>query len=142
MRLSELAAARLEWFRHEQLDGGDGVWSIMVLGKGNKWCEVPLPDRAMDSVQAALMDRDLDIASNDPATPLIAKLSDNAPLSTARIYEVLVHGFRRCAARVATLDPKTAGRIRQASTRWLRHTYGSHSAAKGAAGCPAGQPRA
>jgi site-specific recombinase XerD len=133
MRLSELAAARLEWFRHEQLDDGEWAWSIMVLGKGNKWREVPLPDRAVDSVQAYLVDRDLDpdIASNDPATPLIARLSDNAPLSTARIYEVLVHGFERCAAHVATVDPKAADRIRQASTHWLRHTYGSHSAAKG-----------
>ena len=47
MRLAELASARLGWFRHERLDDGDLVWSIMVLGKRGKWREVPLPERAM-----------------------------------------------------------------------------------------------
>ncbi len=133
MRLAELAAAKLGWLRHEQLDDGEWAWSIMVLGKRNKWREVPLPDPALDALRAYLDIRGLrtEIFDNDPETPLIAKLSLDAPLTTARIYEVLVTGFERCAANIAVRDRRAAERIREASTHWLRHTYGSHSAARG-----------
>ena len=133
MRLSELVASKVEWLRHEQLDDGEWAWSIMVLGKRNKWREVPLPDPAVAALRAQFADRDLDpeLLSNAPETPIIAKLSLNAPLSAARLYEVLVGAFERCAADLAATDRRAAERIREASTHWLRHTYGSHSAARG-----------
>jgi site-specific recombinase XerD len=133
MRLAELAAARLSWLRYEQLDDGQWAWSIMVLGKRNKWREVPLPDRAVDALTAYLVMRglDSDLLANDPETPLISKVSQEGPLSAARIYEILVGGFERCAVDVYASDRRAAERIREASTHWLRHTYGSHSAARG-----------
>ena len=133
MRLAELAAAKLGWLRHEQLDDGEWAWSIMVLGKRNKWREVPLPDPAVEALRASLVmrNRDPDPLANDPETPLISKLSLEAPLSAARIYEILVAGFERCATHIWGRDPRAAERIREASTHWLRHTYGSHSAARG-----------
>lgn len=137
LRLAELATAKLGWLRHEQLDDGpDGdqmVWSIMVLGKRSKWREVPLPDPAVHALRAYLGARALspEILDNDPEAPLIAKLSQEAALSAARIYEVLVAAFERCAATVSARDRRAAERIRAASTHWLRHTYGSHSAARG-----------
>lgn len=133
MRLSELVSSKVEWLRHEQLDDGEWAWSIMVLGKRNKWREVPLPDPAVEALQEHLADRGLDseLLANPPDTPIIAKLSLNAPLSAARLYEVLVSAFERCAADIAAVDRRAAERIREASTHWLRHTYGSHSAARG-----------
>jgi site-specific recombinase XerD len=133
MRLSELVASKVEWLRHEQLDDGEWAWSIMVLGKRNKWREVPLPDPAVLALQAHFADRNLDtdLLANPPGTPIIAKLNLNAPLSAARLYEVLVTAFERCALDVAARDRRAAERIREASTHWLRHTYGSHSAARG-----------
>jgi site-specific recombinase XerD len=133
MRLSELVASKVEWLRHEQLDDGEWVWSIMVLGKRNKWREVPLPDPAVEALQEHFADRGLDpeLLANPPETPIIAKLSLNAPLSAARLYEVLVSAFERCADDVWAADRRAAERIREASTHWLRHTYGSHSAARG-----------
>jgi site-specific recombinase XerD len=133
LRLSELVASRVEWLRHEQLDDGEWAWSLMVLGKRNKWREVPLPDAALTALQGYFADRglDQDLLSNPPATPLIAHLNRNAPLSAARLYEVLVHGFERCAAEWATRDRRAAERIREASTHWLRHTHGSHAVARG-----------
>lgn len=133
MRLAELAAAKLGWLRHEQLDDGEWAWSIMVLGKRNKWREVPLPDPAVEALRAFLVVRELDSdpLANDPDTPLISKLTLEAPLSAARIYEILVTGFERCAAHVWGQDRLAAERIREATTHWLRHTYGSHSAARG-----------
>ena len=133
LRLSELASARVAWLRHEQLDDGEWAWSIMVLGKRNKWREVPLPDGAVGALQAyfAVRALDPDLLANAPDTALIAQVSLNAPLSPARIYEVLVKAFEQCAADVATQDRRAAERIRQASTHWLRHTHGSHAAARG-----------
>ena len=133
MRLAELAAARLGWLRHEQLDDGEWAWSIMVLGKRNKWREVPLPNPAVDALRAYLVMRKLqpDPLVNDPDTPLISKLGSQDPLGVARIYEILVAGFARCATHIWVRDKRAADRIREASTHWLRHTYGSHSAARG-----------
>ncbi len=133
MRLAELAAAQLGWLRHKQPDDGERAWSIMVLGRRNKWREVPLPDAAVDAVRQYLQTRDLckDPLANPPETPLIAKLNLEAPLTAARIYEVLVTGFTRCAADVAANDRRAADTISAASTHWLRHTCGSHSVARG-----------
>lgn len=133
MRLAELATAKLGWLRHEQLDDGEWAWSIMVLGKRSKWREVPLPDRAVEALRTSLVMRNLDPEplANAPDAPLISKLSMEAPLSTARIYVILVAGFEQCARHIWEHDKRAAERIREASTHWLRHTYGSHSAARG-----------
>jgi integrase len=133
MRLSELAASKVEWLRHESLDDGEWAWSMMVLGKRSKWREVPLPDAAVRALEVYFADRGLsaDLLANPPHTPVIAQLERNAPLSAARIYEVLVTAFERCAAEVSTQDRRAADRIRQATTHWLRHTHGSHAAARG-----------
>jgi site-specific recombinase XerD len=90
-------------------------------------------DAAMDALRLYLQARDLppEPFDNASATPLIAKLAIEAPLTPARIYEVLVTAFERCAAHIATHDRRAAERIAAASTHWLRHTYGSHAAAKG-----------
>jgi site-specific recombinase XerD len=133
LRLAELAAAKLGWLRLEQLDDGEWAWSIMVLGKRKKWREVPLPEAAVQALRASLLDRELssDPLANDPETPLVAKIGAEEPLCEARIYEILTDGFKRCAGHVYRTDPRAAEWIRQASTHWLRHTYASHSAARG-----------
>ena len=133
MRLAELAAAKVGWLRHEQLDDGEWAWSIMVLGKRKKWREVPLPDPAVQALGDYLSSRGLsrDPEANPPDTPLLSHLGREAALTTSRIYEILATTFERCAVDVYTSDRRAADRIREASTHWLRHTYGSHSAARG-----------
>ena len=137
MRLSELSTARLGWLRCEPLDDGeDGAelaWSIMVLGKRNKWREVPLPDVAIEALGRYLAQRGLasDPLEGDPQAPLVARLEGEEPLSAARIYDIVTDGFERCAADLYPRDSKTADQIRRASTHWLRHTYGSHAVARG-----------
>lgn len=133
MRLSELAAAKLAWLRHEQLDGGDWAWSIMVLGKRGKWREVPLPDPAVQALGDYLESRGLNRTpgENSADTPLLSHLRQEAALTASRIYEILDGAFGRCAADVCKSDPSEAERIREASTHWLRHTYSTHSAVLG-----------
>lgn len=133
MRLSELANARLGWLRHEPLDDGELVWSIMVLGKRQRWREVPLPDLAVSALRDYLDQRGLagPLSDMDPETPLIASLVQEAALTPSRIYELLVAAFGHCADDLADSDRQAADRIRQASTHWLRHTHVAHAVARG-----------
>lgn len=133
LRLSELTACKVEWLRHEPLDDGEMAWSLMVLGKRNKWREVPLPDAAVAALQAHFADRGLaaELLANPADTPLITRLDQTGPLSAARLYEVLSQGFERCAAAWSARDRRAAERIREASTHWLRHTHGAHAVARG-----------
>ena len=121
------------WLRHEQLDDGEWAWSIMVLGKRKKWREVPLPDPAVQALGDYLGSRGLNRnpEANPPETPLLAHLSREVALTSSRIYEILAMYFERCAVDVYASDPRAADQIREASTHWIRHTYGSHSAARG-----------
>lgn len=133
LRLAELAAARVAWLRQETLAGRRVVWSLRVPGRRGDERDVPLPDAAVESFREYLTDRGLDrrILSNDPATPLIARLDGPQALSAARLYEVLVQGFEQCAADLSHADPAAAARIGQASTHWLRHSHALHAAARG-----------
>lgn len=133
LRLSELAAARVEALREEALDNGELVWSLQVLGKRRRWREVPLPHSTVESLGNYLEARGYrpQALDNPPATPLLACLNSTRPLSAARVYELFAEAFRRCATWVEPQDPRSAQRIRRATTHWLRHTYGSHGAARG-----------
>jgi site-specific recombinase XerD len=133
MRLSELAGARLGWFRLDVLDDGEPGWSIMVLGKRNKWREVVLPQVALDVLGDYLASRglDRDPTAAPPDTPMLSRVDGERPLTAARIYEVLSEAFERCATAVYPVDRRAAERIREASVHWLRHTHGSHAVAAG-----------
>lgn len=138
LRESELAAAKVEWIRHEQLDDGTWSWSLMVLGKRNKWREVMLPESAVELIRESFVADGLgsDLTRLPPDTPIFARLpslsgTSNAPrqpLTPGRIYEIIKGGFTRCANDIACIDAGAADRLRRASTHWLRHTYGSHAA--------------
>lgn len=138
LREAELAAAKVEWLRHEESDDGGWSWSMMVLGKRNKWREVMLPDSAIRLIQKAFESQGLgaDLLACPPETPIFSALPSASsqpgvprrPLTPGRIYEIIKDGFTRCANDVAARDPAAAARLRKASTHWLRHTYGTHGA--------------
>jgi site-specific recombinase XerD len=136
LREAELAAAKVEWLRHEQLDDGVWGWSMMVLGKRNKWREVMLPDSAIDIIRESFVQDGLgaDLLACPPDTPIIAALPSSTtkgpgrqPLTPGRIYEIVKEGFSRCADEIASVAPSASARLRKASTHWLRHTYGTHA---------------
>ncbi len=133
LRLAELADARLGRIQEERLDDGEPGWSLQVLGKRARWREVPLPAVTVQALQRHLASRGLALhpGANPPDTPLVARLDGRSPLSAGRIYEILVDAFSRCAQWVEPQDAACAARIREATTHWLRHTYGSHGVARG-----------
>lgn len=133
MREAELSAARVSWLRFEDDgdgEGGEGSWSIMVLGKRNRWREVALPSSAVRVLQEDFRSKGLspDLLTNPPDTPLVSAVTGaRTPITPGRIYEVVREGFEQCAVHVEAMNPKAAARIRLASTHWLRHTYAAHA---------------
>lgn len=133
MRLSELAAACAGWLRHEQLDTGEWVWSLMVVGKRRKWREVPLTPAVVELLKCSFIARGLggDLHALPAKAPLLARLGDAQPLSHARLHDIVRDAFLRCAQDLHATDALAADRIRQASMHWLRHTFGTHAIARG-----------
>jgi site-specific recombinase XerD len=72
-------------------------------------------------------------ATTDLASPLLAHLHRNRPLSMGRIHTILQSAFEACALSVHSHHPAAAQHIRHASAHWLRHTHGVHAAAAGVA---------
>jgi len=140
LRLSELAAARVGWLQHR-----DGGWWIEVPDQAGPGRTLSLPPDWVESFRECLTDQGATgrFPSNSPSTaheavgaggpwaPLVSRLDQAGALSTARLYEVLVDGLRRCADDVVRHDPAAAVSLRRASTRWLRHAYGRAAAAHG-----------
>lgn len=134
LRLSELVDARTGRLYSKPLKNGLGVrWMLKVLGKGQKWRAVPMPPSVMDELRAYLTRRGLAAtpSENPPDTPMIAPLRGEKPgaLSPGAFHKTLV-GFFEEAARELRIrgHEEDAGKIAQATTHWLRHTRGSHSA--------------
>jgi site-specific recombinase XerD len=135
LRLAELVDARLGRLCSMPLKDELGVrWMLKVLGKGNRWRSVPMPAVVMDALRVYLTRRGLDAdpAANAPDTPLVAPLAGRANLKSlnpSTLYKAL-RGFFKSAA--VSLDQQglreDALKIEQATTHWLRHTRGSHSA--------------
>jgi site-specific recombinase XerD len=127
LRLAELASLRLGAFSRS----GDQLW-MTVIGKGKKRRKVPLPATTGNELQRYLLSRELppsavDCPSDIPligANPLPWQRTTDkeAPLSTARLSQIIKTLFTRVAA---TLGGRDGERFAVASAHWMRHTYGS-----------------
>ena len=127
MRAVELANARAGWLRQDVDEEGQPAWNLIVVGKGSKEREVPLTARIAWQLAGHLDTKGLGphLAMLDPQTPLISALKDPMrPMDATRVYELMKAALCACAEEVESDDPQAAGRIRQASPHWMRHTHG------------------
>ncbi len=151
LRLSELVDAKIGRLYSKPRKQGMGVrWMLKVLGKGQKWRIVPMPSSVMDELARYLAHRGLpsaqdciieaglrkqrgEDASDLLDAPLITTLGNegdsNAAVSTSTLYKALKRFFGQVAAEMRREEHfDDAEKVSQASTHWLRHTRGSHSA--------------
>jgi site-specific recombinase XerD len=135
LRLAELVDARLGRLYSVPMKQDLGVrWMLKVLGKGGKWRAVPMPGIVMDALREYLARRGLnpDPQANPPDTPLIDRLQPGkspGALDPTTLYKALKGFFREVAIELATQGHNDdAKKLAQASTHWLRHTRGAHSA--------------
>ena len=132
LRLSELVDARTGRLYSMPLRCGLGVrWMLKVLGKGGKWRTVPMPSVVMAAlaVYCASRGQSGNLEFLPPDTPLIAGLNGEHALHGSTLYKILKGFFAEVANAldVASLD-RDAIVLRAASTHWIRHTRGAHSA--------------
>jgi integrase len=135
LRLAELVDARLGRLYSAPLKRDLGVrWMLKVLGKGGKWRAVPMPGMVMDALRDYLAWRGLnaDPLDNPGDVPMITRLrlgQDTGTLDPTTLYKALKAFFREAAAELATQGHHDdAKKMAKASTHWLRHTRGAHSA--------------
>lgn len=135
LRLAELVDARLGRLYSMPLKDELGVrWMLKVLGKGNRWRSVPMPAMVMDALRVYLTRRGLDHepGANLPDAPLIAPLiarDSLEPLDPSTLYKAMRGFFKDAAHSLDQLGHlEDARKIELATTHWLRHTRGSHSA--------------
>jgi len=133
LRLHEIVKTRIGDLKQVSNFDGDQWW-LDVIGKGNKYREVPLSPVLMEGINAHLKDRKLGpVGYVLEDTPIIGKLrgENRSPLSASGLYQKLKRFFEETATHVANTDPLAAEKLRRASTHWLRHTHGSHAVANG-----------
>lgn len=133
LRLQELVNATVGDLKQVSTPLGEQWW-LEVLGKGNKYREVPISPALLASINGHLQDRGLKSVGYITAdTPIIGKLRGEAKavISASGLYQTLKGFFQEAAEALAPDDPLAAERLRQASTHWLRHTHGSHAVAQG-----------
>lgn len=129
MRESELANARVSWLTQDSGEGGELVWNLRVIGKGDKPREVPLPAAFVDELWSQLVakghhGRFFEVES-DFDLPILSALDDpRNPMDGKRVYELMKGALKACADDLERTDPAAAARIRQASPHWVRHTHG------------------
>ena len=135
LRLSELVDARCGRLYCMALKHELGTrWMLKVLGKGGKWRVVPMPPGVMDALRVYLTARGLDPEplKNPAETPLITRLDANKEagfLSPSMLYKLLKMFFAQVSGALAAQGhPDDAETVKKATTHWLRHTRGSHSA--------------
>lgn len=137
MRRAELVDAKTSRLYSMPLRDEIGTrWMLKVLGKGNKWRTIPMPDKFMESLANYLEYRGLsrDPIANPPDTPLIAHQSSNAPLTQSMLYKAFKSLFAEVASKLEHEGKSNEAKVfRKASTHWLRHTRGSHLGASGTA---------
>lgn len=146
-----LAAARSRWMlvflyhtglRREELAKAlfsdvrvrDGVWSISVLGKGQKRRSVTLNSAVVAEMcrfRSMLgMTETPSPTEMHPLVPRVKGRQYTRPL-TPRMIGLILEGIFADAANACT-DEQMRARFIAASTHWLRHTCASHRLAAGA----------
>ncbi len=100
-----------------------GRWWWKIIGKGDKAARLPVPDamiKELMTYRKALGLKPLPLP--DDATPLLASLSGQKPITGRRLNQILKELFEQTAQRLEAHAPHKADKVRRASAHWGRHT--------------------
>lgn len=131
---------------------GKGIWALKALGKRNKWRTVYVPPRVADAIKAHWADRghDFDYLERPHAllSPVVianTKASQEKhlvevagtprlsgePFTPSGLYKVVVKLLKSLSQDESlALSEEQRTLLRQAAPHALRHTFGTHAAAK------------
>lgn len=127
LRSSEIIKVQLKDFMLDH----KGRWSLRVMGKGSKLRTVALSGQAIHAVDTYLQQRgvgSLQTASGE--LPLLASTKNpTEPIGYQALYEH-VRGWLSKAIGQSALPFAERQKLSNASTHWLRHTYGTRAVAR------------
>ncbi len=123
-RRSEVAGAHMADFLHKR-----GQWWLKVIGKGNKYGEIPVPNELL----GALMHYRKAMGLSEYPTPLetevpliFSKYGRLQAISDSMLYKIIKTTCNNLADELKSIDPASAYVISKVSTHWLRHTSATH----------------
>lgn len=126
-RRHEIASSSMASFKHKH-----GNWWLCVIGKGNKYGEVPVTNELLQS----LIKYRNSIGLNNYPSPnevniaLINNITNKPEqlkgLSDSMLYKLIKSVCLKVANHVRDTDPSSAFIIEKTSTHWLRHTSATH----------------
>lgn len=127
LRISEVASLRFA-----DCMPFDGGWLLQVVGKGQKFREVPLPNALYERAEKLALERGC-ARSRIHEAHLIGPIGSlgheefnpYAGLSALTLARLV----KQCAERAARSsgDPHQSKRLRNATAHWLRHSHASHA---------------
>ncbi len=126
-RASEVADAKMSDFFQRR-----GRWWWRVMGKGNKYAEVPVPNPLM--IQIRRYRKFLGLSAEpepDEEGAFIRSTRGTKSISANMIYRLSKKMLQDTAESIEPNFPEAAARMRQASTHWFRHTAITHLADQG-----------
>lgn len=132
LRIHEIAKAKVGDIERIERDKQIQVW-LNVIGKGQKWRQVPLPDglvRELDNLYTLVTGETCFNHQDNPIIPPINKrngMTAEQFLTTEAIHKILKTFFKQVSAELAIEKPESALKIERATAHWLRHTHGSHA---------------
>ena len=109
---------------------GNTQYWLKVIGKGNKYREVPVPTALIQIIDETYSRLTSESWRTVPKTlPLIPRIRAQSvlPLKPLAIHKVLKAFFAEIAASSPETDAEASEKLTRASTHWLRHTHGTHA---------------
>jgi site-specific recombinase XerD len=109
-----------------------GLWWFCVVGKGNKYAEIPVVN---DLLQELILYRTSLGLTKYPTPseiniPLVAN-SYGKKMSDSMLYKTIKELAKNCADNIRDINPNAAYAIENMSTHWLRHTSATHQVDSG-----------
>lgn len=123
-RRSEVINAKMSDFISKR-----NQWWFKVIGKGNKYGEIPVPNDLL----AALMRYRKAMGLSEYPSPLetevpviFSKYGKLQPITDSMLYKLIKATCNNLAEELKLTDPASAYVISKVSTHWLRHTSATH----------------
>lgn len=126
-RRSEIVNAKMSDFFHKH-----GGWWLKVIGKGNKYGEIPVTNALL----ASLSEYRNSIGLTDFPTTTESHISlvnniqfkngTRSGITDSMLYKIIKTTCQDIANDLKPIDPNAAFTINKASTHWLRHTSATH----------------
>lgn len=126
-RRSEIINAKMSDFIHKH-----GQWWLKVIGKGNKYGEIPVANALLSSLleyrkaiglseYPSNLENHISLINN-----IQIKNGTLSGITDSMLYKIIKATCQSIANEVKLIDPSAAFTINKASTHWLRHTSATH----------------